>query len=206
MDSALISFFIFSIIVCLSPGPSMFFVLSQGLSGNKWSGFAAVLGLTIANMIWIILSATGITALIHSSFIAFKIIKVFGAAYLVYLGVHTWRNGLNNNFEQSRFENFFNVLFKGIVTSLSNPKALIFYLSFFPQFIKDGEPVLSQIRILGISYLIIVFIIMSFYAFLGNYAVYILRKEKIKRIFGKIIGSVFIITGLSLLKIKKVGQ
>ena len=123
MNTTLLSFTLISIVVCASPGPSMLFVLSTGLSSDKRNGLVAVLSLTLANIIWVALSATGIAALIHNSIIAFEVLRISGAIYLIYLGVQLWKNGLNFKSNAPRLVNILSTFFRGLATSLSNPKA-----------------------------------------------------------------------------------
>lgn len=201
MSTTLIGFTLISIAVCASPGPSMFYVLSSGLTGNKRIAMASVLGITLANVVWVALSASGLAALIYQSHIAFNILRISGAVYLVYTGVRIWKNGVGNNSIKMRVAGLLNTFFKAMATSLSNPKALIFYLSFFPQFIIPNEPFFPQVVVLGTISVSVVFVVMSTYALLGKNISVIIRKEKIMRLAGKIISAVFVLTGLSLFKV-----
>ena len=157
--------------------------------------------LRIANVVWVALSASGLGALIYQSHIAFNILRISGAVYLVYTGVRIWKNGVGNNSIKMRVAGLLNTFFKAMATSLSNPKALIFYLSFFPQFIIPNEPFFPQVVVLGTISVSVVFVVMSTYALLGKNISVIIRKEKIMRLAGKIISAVFVLTGLSLFKV-----
>ena len=172
-------------------------------SSDKRNGLVAVLSLTLANIIWVALSATGIAALIHNSIIAFEVLRISGAIYLIYLGVQLWKNGLNFKSNAPRLVNILSTFFRGLATSLSNPKALIFYISFLPQFINKNEAFYPQILTLGSVYILVVFLIMSFYAFLGNSVISLLKNEMTLKLFGRTISLAFILTGLSLFKLRR---
>ena len=203
MNTTLLSFSLISIVICAAPGPSMFFVLSNGLSKDRAKGMTAVISLTLANIIWVTLSATGLAALIHNSVIAFNILRIVGAFYLICLGLQIWRSGAYPGTAQRPFADLAAVFIKGLATSLSNPKALIFYISFLPQFINEQTPFVPQVMTLGAVYILIVFCVMSFYAFLGHYVVSLLKKDIFIKWFGKAIATVFISAGLSLLRLKR---
>ncbi|MCP3945113.1 MAG: LysE family translocator [Desulfobacteraceae bacterium] len=202
--ATLLSFLLLSIVVCASPGPTMFFILSQGLSGNKKIALVSVLSVTVANIIWVSLSATGLAALIHSSVLAFEILRIIGTCYLIYLGVQIWKKGVGTDTAENQTTGMLQVFYKGLATSLSNPKALIFYLSFLPQFIQNDAPFFNQIMILGTLYVSIVFLVISFYAILGNFVISVLKQDLFKRMFGKVIGTIFILSGVALLKLKRI--
>ncbi len=203
MNTSLLSFTLISIVICASPGPSVFFVLSSGLSGDKKNGLTAVFSLVFANIIWVTLSATGIAALIHNSVVAFEVLRFAGALYLVYLGIQLWRNGLKSNSNRSEVATNLAVFFRGLATSLSNPKALIFYISFLPQFINNNSPFTKQILTLGSINILVVLFVMLFYAFLGNYVISLLKNKLVMKLFGRTIAVAFVSAGLSLLKLKR---
>ncbi len=114
--ATLFSFLLLSIVVCASPGPSMFFVLSQGLSGNKKNAWVSILSITIANMIWVGLSASGLAALIHSSVIAFEILRIIGTCYLIYLGIQIWKKGDGTYTSDNQTTGMLQVFCKGRAT------------------------------------------------------------------------------------------
>ncbi len=200
MDTSLVGFIILSTVICAAPGPTMFFVISLGLTKNRLHAITAVLSITAANLIWVVLSATGLAALIHSSVTAFETLKIAGALYLIYLGILTWRSGLSSNSNSGPETSMTTIFIRGLVTSLSNPKALIFYISFLPQFVDGESPFLHQAYILGGSYIMVVFVVMSLYALLANHMASIFKKGLFKQVATKALGCAFIISGLSLLK------
>ncbi len=203
MSSTLFGFILISTLICASPGPSMLFVIAHGLSTNRKLACTAVFSITIANIIWVLLSLTGLAALMYSSLIAFEIIRCTGAFYLIYLGIQFWRKGLTVESNKGKYSSLFSVFFKGLGTSLSNPKALIFYISFLPQFVNTSEPFINQMILLGITNILVVFSVMSFYAIMAHGVIKLFGHNLFSNLFGKAIGGVLILSGVSLLKLKR---
>lgn len=154
-------------VLCFTPGPAVLLVVSQSISRGARAGFLASSGILTANAAYFALSGTSLGAVLVASWQAFTIIKWVGAGYLVWLGGHMLfanhasRTGtdVHGTSTQSR-QPAFSV---AVLTQGANPKALVFFTAILPQFIDSNAPVLPQILILGISSVVIEFLVLAVY-------------------------------------------
>jgi threonine/homoserine/homoserine lactone efflux protein len=138
--------------VMLIPGPSNLFLLAHGIGHGRRSALAAASGVEAASAIRVVLTAAGLSAVLASSAIAFNTIRWAGVAYLVYLGVRAFRSGPSDGRSVGRARSLplARSVRKGLVVGLGNPKMVIFFLAFFPQFISpERGSEATQILILG---------------------------------------------------------
>ena len=138
----------------LTPGPSILFILSRCLGQGRSVAIASVFGLATASVIQAIAAAFGLSALFVYSPLAFGIIKYCGAAYLVYLGISSFLQGgiagVTAGITRARRHPLMTSYYQGLVTDLLNPKLLLFFFAFLPQFVDTnrGEPS-GQMLMLG---------------------------------------------------------
>lgn len=158
--SELLLFALASLIMVLSPGPNMIYLISRSISQGKKAGIISLFGVICGFLFHILMVSFGLTAIFFAVPYAFAVVKVFGVAYLLYLAYTTVRSENkiftgNQNLPEDTSLKLFNI---GLLTNILNPKMAIFYLSFFPQFIKvEYGSVLSQSFQLGITQIIISF-------------------------------------------------
>jgi threonine/homoserine/homoserine lactone efflux protein len=148
---ATLSVFLLAVLTLfLSPGPNMAFVLSHGVAHGMRGGLAAALGIGAADLILTVLAATGITAMVAAWPPAFDILRYAGALYLVRLAVQAIRApGRAEVTERSHVPGM-EIFRMAMFNCLLNPKALLFFIVFLPQFIDPAHAVLPQIAALGI--------------------------------------------------------
>jgi len=156
-------------ILCITPGPAVLLVVSQSLSKGPWAGLAACAGILAANTAYFALSATSVGALLVQSAEVFTAIKWLGAAYLVWLGAkmiverHSTIVSASPTSSGSTARDTRNAFSIAVITQGANPKALIFFTAILPQFISATSPVVPQILILGISSVVIEFLVLGLY-------------------------------------------
>ncbi len=157
----LLVFALASLIMVLSPGPNMIYLISRSLSQGKQAGIISLLGIISGFIFHILMVSFGLTAIFFAVPYAFMIVKFLGVGYLLYLAYSTIRSGRKNIFDRDttlkkdKPIKLFNI---GLLTNVLNPKMALFYLSFFPQFIKpEYGSILSQSFQLGIVQIIISF-------------------------------------------------
>jgi homoserine/homoserine lactone efflux protein len=160
----------------LSPGPAVFYVVSQSTRGDLRRTLAATAGILSANGLYFIMSATSLGAILAASARFFAVAKWVGAAYLVYLGIRALRSaGMSRsvNLEPVAASNLsLRRVFIGALTlQLANPKALLFFLALLPQFIDLSADVVPQMLILTATSMIPEFFILLGYGWLANRAV-----------------------------------
>jgi threonine/homoserine/homoserine lactone efflux protein len=149
-------FFVAAVIIYVTPGPDMLYVLAHSVSMGVWAGIVASLGMAIGMVVHTTLATLGLAALLRSYPVAFDVIRILGAAYLVYLGIQTWRgSGALQHVEKREKVPLRTVMWRATVTNLSNPKIILFYVAFLPQFINPrlGRTAL-QFLVLGAIFVI----------------------------------------------------
>ncbi len=151
-----------ALIMVLSPGPNMIYLISRSLSQGKKAGILSLLGVMCGFLFHILMVSFGLTAIFFAIPFAYTIVKFLGVGYLLYLAFNTIRAknqifDANSNLKKDTPLKLFNI---GLLTNVLNPKMAIFYLSFFPQFIKpEYGSILSQSFQLGAIQIIISFTI-----------------------------------------------
>ena len=159
MDQILL-FLISSLVLTLMPGPDILFVLNQSLE-NKKSGFLISIGLCSGLVIHTLILMFGLSVFIETNEYLINYLKYFGALYLFYLAYVEFQTKLNKEIEP----NSTNLFFRGLYMNLVNPKVLLFFIAYFPNFLfSDTISVSLQFLILGsifISQALIIFFIVS---------------------------------------------
>lgn len=178
MIAELVPFITASILLTLSPGPDIIYVLVQGMTNGRKHGIVTALGLVSGIIIHTSLVAFGVSAVIKQSETLFFLIKLFGAAYLFYLAWQVFRSEPKISIRGEMSENkkeLASLFKKGFLMNVLNPKVAIFFLAFFPGFLwePDGNTVM-QFYILGFLFMLQAFLIFSAVAILaGKISVYL---------------------------------
>lgn len=127
------------LILFLSPGPNMFFVLSYGIAHGSKGGLAAAFGIVAADLVLTVLTASGITALIAAWSGSFDILRFVGAAYLLWLAYNALISSGQPKIGKSDNIPKLEIFKRAMLNSLLNPKALLFFMLFLPQFVHTKE-------------------------------------------------------------------
>jgi homoserine/homoserine lactone efflux protein len=160
----------------LSPGPAVFYVVSQSTRGGASRTLAATAGILSANGIYFALSATSLGAIIAASARFFTLAKWLGAAYLFYLGIRALRSaGMSQSVvlgpAAGETQSTRRVYIGALTLQSANPKALLFFLALLPQFIDPRAAIVPQMLILTATSMIPEFFILMGYGWLANRAV-----------------------------------
>lgn len=157
-------FLITSLIVVLIPGNGVVYTVSAGLSGGvRGTGWAS-LGCTLGIVPHLLATALGLAAVMHTSALAFQLLKYAGVAYLLYLAVTTWRDRSAFSVEATQQRQpAGRIVGRAFLLNILNPKLTIFFLAFLPQFVQPGAgaPLLQMAGLSG------VFMLMTFVVFIG---------------------------------------
>ena len=171
-------FLVMETALSLSPGPAVFYVVSQGVRGAMRRTLPAAAGILTANGIYFALSATSLGAIIAASARFFTVAKWVGAAYLIYLGVKALlsANSMHSvalGQERAAGEGGLRGVYLGALTlQMANPKALLFFLALLPQFVDPATPVVPQMLILAATSMVPEFCILTGYGWLAHRAVH----------------------------------
>jgi threonine/homoserine/homoserine lactone efflux protein len=157
MGAHLIAFAVAAFILIATPGPNFLYVLTRGATQGRRAGLVAACGLGAGVLIHTCLAALGVAALVRSSYLAFSAIKFGGSAYLVYLGVTALRDRPPALPElRLASDTDGRIFWQSIVASMTNPKTILFFLSFLPQFVSTPGPDSSQQMLMfGAIYMIL---------------------------------------------------
>ena len=196
MDTTTFAYFLTaSILLTLAPGPDILYLLTKSLSDGAKSGIILACGLVSGIVFHTTLVMVGVAALIKSSATALFLLKIFGAAYLLYLAFGAFKAAkakkkleMHNSQSKSalRITHYaFRIYKRGVLMNVLNPKVLLFFLAFLPQFVdvsRDGASL--TILFLGVTFAAQALIIFSIVAlFAGRVRTLLLRKKNIGRLF-----------------------
>lgn len=196
-----IEFLITSLVVILIPGTGVLYTIATGLFiGRKASIFAAV-GCTFGIVPSLLASIMGLAIIIHTSALAFQIVKYFGVTYLLFLSWSMLRSStqltLNENHEK---KDLLTIAFKGFLINILNPKLTIFFLAFLPQFIppQTQQPTYNML-FLGTIFMIMTFCVFVIYGLLAtSVRNHIIHSKKISTIFQRVFAGSFALLALKL--------
>src|ERR1700722_17764981 len=124
-----------ALVLAITPGPGIFYVLARSLRGGRREGVLSAAGTFLGGLVHVAAAAFGLSAILAASAIAFEIVKYAGAAYLIYLGYRMIRSreqGMHDSDPGVSGGTFA----QGVMTEVLNPKTALFFLSFIPQFVS----------------------------------------------------------------------
>jgi len=197
-----VTFFSASVILALAPGPDNIFVLTQSALHGKASGLWVTLGLCTGLIVHTTAVALGVAVIFQVSAVAFALLKIVGAGYLLYLAWHAFRASAASIKQGEDREISLSKLYRrGIIMNVTNPKVSIFFLAFLPQFADPGRgPLTVQIVMLGLIFIMATVLIFGGVALLaGAIGVWLNKSSKAQLILNKVAGAVFVGLALKLL-------
>ncbi|EKV27557.1 putative homoserine/homoserine lactone efflux protein [Caenispirillum salinarum AK4] len=189
-----------------TPGPNMLLALSHGIRFGPRKAVATGIGTIAALMILMVVSVTGLGALLAASETAFSIVKWCGVAYLLFLGVKTWRApGLVDTSEAEAAGEAapkptaaWKLGAQAFLVCFSNPKAIVFFVALFPQFLETAQPLAGQVAILAVTFAVCEFLWIMTYATGGGRLVPLLKRAGFGRLVNRLSGGMLIGAGALL--------
>ncbi len=203
IDSHLLAVFTVTTVVALiTPGPDMLFVLGCGVRGGARAGLLATLGVITGDALYVVAAAAGLSVLLTAFPVVFTVLRLAGAAYLIYLGVQMFRNLRKGYADDAPGAGMTgrSAFLNGVVSSAANPQTFTFMVAFLPQFIDPGAgPVWLQFAILGAILIILEFLADATVGVLaGRIGGWLRARQAVRRRLDAATGTLFIGLGVTL--------
>ncbi|MCJ1782055.1 LysE family translocator [Mammaliicoccus sciuri] len=194
-------FLITVLIICITPGIDMMFILNRSISQGRDAGIYSALGVSVGAVVHTVLSGLGLSVILQTSVVLFTIIKIVGAVYLIYLGIQMFISKQSSiSIKKTVYQSRRKLFVQGVITNVTNPKVALFFISFIPQFISvDNQYGPIPFLILG-SIFVVMGAITSFIIAIFSSSLTTKLRDNIvaEKIINKISGAVFVILGISL--------
>ena len=172
VDPTLLVFFIAAITLLIIPGPAVFYIIARSTHQGTFAGVVSAFGIVTGGVVHVIASALGLSALVVASPAAFAVVKLCGAAYLFYLGVRVLRSSAYSRVtppSQLDSLSLRRIYWDGLFVNLFNPKTILFFVAFLPQFIdQQKDDMGAQILFLGALLVGMGLITDSIYAYIAG--------------------------------------
>lgn len=197
----LLTFVTTAFLLALAPGPDNLFVLTQSAMKGAGKGVVVTLGLCTGLIVHTVAVALGVAAIFQTSQMAFTLLKLIGAGYLLYLAYGAFRAGperLDANGDGPG--DYRRLYLRGILMNVTNPKVAIFFLAFLPQFTVPAQGgLMAQMLILGGLFIVTALVAFSAIAFAaGGIRRWLMHSDRAQVILNRIAGTVFVVLALKL--------
>ena len=156
--STLVAYSIACLVLFITPGPDMSLFLARTMAGGRRLGVASALGANVGCVAHTTLAAIGVSALLAASATGFLVLKIVGALYLLWLAIDAIRNGSALNVREGATVNqsFLRTFLMGVGVNLTNPKVVLFFVTFLPQFVDRADPAAPEkLFFLGVEFIVI---------------------------------------------------
>ncbi|OLF15119.1 LysE family translocator [Actinophytocola xanthii] len=201
---ALLPAFVLAVVlISASPGPAMALILRRAAVRGFAGARPTVLGLEVGLYLWALFAAAGLAALVAASGVAFLVLRVVGAGFLLYLGLRAWRSawrGSRNPVEPPTgpTRGSARAFGEGVMVMLANPKAAAFMIAFYPQFVPGGWPLFATTALLALLQVAIEIVLYLTLAALVGRASGWFRRSAVRRRLDAVSGTVLVALGLRL--------
>ena len=192
-------FLLAALILLLTPGPAVLYIVARSLDQGRLAGFVSVLSIEVGNFVHVLAATLGLSAILVSSALAFSVVKYLGAAYLIYLGVRRLfaRETVHqpSTFQRQSLRRIFR---QGVLVAILNPKTALFFFAFLPQFVDSSKSSITlQLLTLGCLFVIMAIVTDSLYALLaGTFGQWLKGTRSFLRIERYLVGTVYIGLGV----------
>jgi len=150
----LIAFTGAALLMNISPGPSNLYVVARAIAQGTKAGVVAAMGLAVGSMVHVIATVLGLSVVFSHSPALYTVVKLAGAAYLIYLGISYWKSksvGTDKVVKQVKAKPLSSVFRESIIVEVTNPKTALFFIALLPQFVvPESGPVSLQLLVLGV--------------------------------------------------------
>ncbi|MDW3194660.1 MAG: LysE family translocator [Cytophagales bacterium] len=189
-------------ILIVTPGPDLIYVLTKGIASGRKAGLISAFGVTLGILVHTLFAALGLSLILQTSALAFTLVKMLGAGYLIYLGVKMLRSK-NQSFELEGGSDVSTkkIFLQGLISNTLNPKVALFFMAFLPQFIRTQEAAVSPLPfvMLGCIFAGFTFLFLATLGyFSGAVGHYLKTRASIAKWINHISGLVMVLLGIRL--------
>ena len=190
-----------SAVLLAIPGPTILLVISYALGHGRKATTATVAGVALGDFTAMTASMLGLGALLAASAAIFTALKWIGAAYLIYLGIKLWRvpvsaNATETEEGETSKERPFRIFLRTYAVTALNPKSIIFFVAFLPQFLDTSKPLAVQMVIFEVTFLALATLNATTYGLMASMARKTIRKPNVQRLVNRTGGTLMIGAGL----------
>ncbi|TFZ05959.1 LysE family translocator [Ramlibacter henchirensis] len=147
---SLVAFALAAVVLAITPGPGLAYVVARTVAGGRSEGLASCFGTGLGGMLHVLAAALGLSLLVAQSAFAFSLVKYVGAAYLIYLGIRMLCSKQKAvPLESVALRGPRRAFREGIAVEVLNVKTALFFLAFLPQFVTPAQPLVPQLVLLG---------------------------------------------------------
>ena len=199
-SSNLSIFLLAALILLLTPGPAVLYIVARSLDQGRLAGFVSVLSIEVGNFVHVLAAALGLSAILVSSALAFSIVKYLGAAYLIYLGLRRLLTRESphqpTTFQQKSLRRIFR---QGVLVAILNPKTALFFFAFLPQFVDSSRGSATlQLLTLGCLFVLMAIVTDGLYSLLaGTTGQWLKGTHSFLRVERYVVGSIYIGLGVT---------
>lgn len=186
-----LAYVVATFILVAIPGPTILLVISYSLARGRTATLPLVVGVTLGDLTAMTFSFLGLGLLLQTASTIFWIFKWGGAAYLFYLGVSLWREPLSQTEPEASLslrESGQKILYRSWLTTSLNPKGIVFFLAFVPQFINPEVASLPQLLILGSTFLVLAALNVLGYALLASRFSELMHRPRLRQRLNRVGG------------------
>lgn len=193
----LAAFALAALLLSLAPGPDMLFIVANGVTGGRRAGVVAAVGMSTGLAVHTLAATFGLSALLLAAPAVLDTVRIVGAAFLVYLAISTWRASRSYTDPQPPRvgRSIRRVYVLAVLTNLANPKIVLFYLAFLPQFLTTGAgslPVWAQFLVLGATFIVVGLLVDATTGLVaGTMSDLLLRRRAVRRWLDRTASAIF---------------
>ena len=203
MLAQLAAFVGISTVVIVTPGPDTALTVRNSLFGGRRTGVLTACGVVMGLTVWTVATSAGLAALLSASKPAFTAIKLAGAAYLIYLGLHSLREAFRRGEPAREAATRSKLaprsgLLQGLLSNLGNPKIAVFFTSLLPQFAPNSGATFAWLLALGLLFAAMTLAWLTVYAVAVAHARQLLTRTRVRRWLDGVTGAVIVAFGIGL--------
>lgn len=196
-----------SAVLLAIPGPTVLLVASYALAQGRRSALATVAGVALGDLTAIVASMLGLGVLLAASATLFSLVKWAGAAYLVWLGIRLWRAPVDRpDMPAPPVARASRMALHAYAVTALNPKGMVFFVAFLPQFIDPARPLAPQMALCAATFVTLAVINAGAYALLASAARGAVRRPRVQRVVNRLGGSALIAAGLLAVGWRRAGS